>query len=445
MDSQNKNKINIPFASVILAAGKGTRMKSDMPKVMHLVAGEPMIAHVVSSLAQLSPEKTVVVIADGMDSVKQAVSKVDAKAKFVVQKEQLGTGHAVIVAESELKGYAGKILVLCGDAPLITTETLEKLLTASQSSEIVVLGMRMENPQGYGRLLIDTEGQLQEIIEERDATPEQKSINLCNSGVMAVSGKHLFSLLEKLTKNNNAGEYYLTDIAALADDIGLHCHVAQASAEELSGINTREQLANAEEVMQWRLRRKAMAVGVTMIDPASVYLRNDTKFSEDVIIHPNVVFGVGVTVESGVEIRSFSHIEGTYIKAGAIVGPFARLRTGSVIGENAHVGNFVELKNTKLGDGAKANHLSYVGDAQVGAGANIGAGTITCNYDGVNKHKTTIGAGAFIGSNSSLVAPVTIGAGAVVGAGSVITQDVPDNMLSIERSPQLNKERKSKK
>ncbi len=315
MDKQNKNKINIPFACVILAAGKGTRMKSDMSKVMHLVAGDPMISHVVSSLASLAPEKTIVVIAEGMDSVKQAVGRVDAQAKFVIQKEQLGTGHAVRVTESELKGYAGKILVLCGDAPLITTETLEKLLTASQSSEIVVLGMRMENPHGYGRLLVDTEGQLKEIIEERDATPEQKSINLCNSGVMAVSGKHLFSLLEKLTKNNNAGEYYLTDIVANADDMGLHCHVVEAAAEELSGINTREQLANAEEVMQWRLRRKAMAVGVTMVDPASVYLRNDTKFANDVIVHPNVVFGSGVTVESGVEIRSFSHIEGAYIKS----------------------------------------------------------------------------------------------------------------------------------
>ncbi len=445
MDSQNKNKINIPFACVILAAGKGTRMKSELPKVMHQVVGEPMISHVVLSLAPLSPEKTIIVVADGMDSVKQAVGRVDAKTKFAVQKEQLGTGHAVRVTESELKGYTGKILVLCGDAPLITTETLEKLLDASQSAEIVVLGMRMENPHGYGRLLIDTEGQLQEIIEERDATPEQKSINLCNSGVMAVSGKHLFSLLEKLTNNNNAGEYYLTDIAALADDMGLHCRVVEAGAEELLGINTREQLANAENVMQWRLRGNAMAGGATMIDPSSVYLRNDTKIAGDVTIYPNVVFGSGVTVESNVEIRSFSHIEGAYIKSGAIVGPFARLRTGSVIGKNAHVGNFVELKNTKLGDGAKANHLSYVGDAQVGADANIGAGTITCNYDGVNKHKTTIGQGAFIGSNSSLVAPVTIGAGAVVGAGSVITQDVPDNMLSIERSPQLNKERKSKK
>ena len=445
MTNQNKNKINNPFACVILAAGKGTRMKSTMPKVMHQIAGEPMILHVVSNIAPLAPEKIIVVVAPEMDSVKQAVSKLDSNIKFATQNEQLGTGHAVRTTESELKGYNGKILMLCGDAPLITTGTLEKLLDASQSAEIVVLGMRMENPYGYGRLLIDTNGQLEEIIEERDATQEQKAINLCNSGMMVVSGKYLFSLLEKLTSNNNAGEYYLTDIVALADDIGLHCHVVEADASELSGINTRAQLANAEAVMQQRLRKNSMDDGVTLVDPASVYLRVDTKIASDVIIHPQVVFGAGVTVESGVEIRSFSHIEGAHIKAGAIVGPFARLRAGSVVGENAHVGNFVEIKNTKLGDGAKANHLSYVGDAQVGAGANIGAGTITCNYDGVNKHKTTIGAGAFIGSNSSLVAPVVIGAGAVVGAGSVITQDVPDGALAIERSPQLNKERKSKK
>jgi bifunctional UDP-N-acetylglucosamine pyrophosphorylase / glucosamine-1-phosphate N-acetyltransferase len=303
----------------------------------------------------------------------------------------------------------------------------------------------VENPYGYGRLIVDGSGQLEEIIEERDATPEQKAINLCNSGIIAVSGRHLFSLLEKLTVNNNAGEYYLTDIVSLADDMGLHSHVVVAEASELAGINTREQLANAEKVIQWRLRKSAMADGVTMVDPASIFLRYDTKIAPDVVIHPQVVFGTGVTVESAVEIRSFSHIEGAHIKTGAVVGPFARLRPGTVIGENAHIGNFVELKNTKLGEGAKANHLSYVGDSEVGAGANIGAGTITCNYDGVNKHKTTIGSGAFIGSNTSLVAPVSIGANAVIGAGSVITQDVPDGNLALERSQQIIKERKAKK
>lgn len=443
MTKQNKN---IPqFSCVILAAGKGTRMKSTLPKVMHKLAGVPLISHVLSALLPLSPEKTVVVMAGHMDSVKQTVEKIESKTKFVIQTEQLGTGHAVSSTRSEFAGYAGRILILCGDTPLITTETLEKLLTASQSAEIVVLGMRMKNPYGYGRLLVDANGQLEEIIEERDANEEQKSINLCNSGMMAVSSKYLFSLLDKLTRNNNAGEYYLTDIVANADDIGLHCHVVEADESELSGINTREQLASAEAVMQWRLRKQAMLSGVTMIDPASVFLRADTKISPDVVIHPQVVFGDDVKIESGAEIRSFSHIEGAHIKSGAIIGPFARLRTGSVIGENAHIGNFVELKNTKLGDGAKANHLSYVGDSEVGEKANIGAGTITCNYDGVNKHKTRIGAGAFIGSNSSLVAPVSVGAGAVIGAGSVITQDVPENSLALERTQQITKIGKIKK
>lgn len=449
MDSQDKNKMNnhrkSSFACVILAAGKGTRMKSTLPKVMHEIAGKPLISHVLSAVTPLAAQKIVVVLASYMDSVKQAAGVVDAGAKFAVQSEQLGTGHAVRSSETELKDYSGKVLILCGDAPLITTATLERLLNAAESADIVVLGMRMENPYGYGRLVVDGSGQLEEIIEERDATPEQKAINLCNSGIIVVSGKHLFSLLEKLTVNNNAGEYYLTDIVALADDAGLHSHVVEAEPEELAGINTREQLANAENVMQWRLRRQAMENGVTLIDPASVYLRADTKIAADVIIHPQVVFGKEVGVESGVEIRSFSHIEGAHIKSGAIIGPFARLRPGSVIGENAHIGNFVELKNTKLGDGAKANHLSYVGDSEVGAGANIGAGTITCNYDGVNKHKTNIGAGAFIGSNTSLVAPVSIGANAVIGAGSVITQDVPDGTLALERNQQIIKERKAKK
>lgn len=447
MTNQYKNKFAASFACVILAAGKGTRMKSSLPKVMHQIAGKPLIAHVVSTLSNLSPEKTIIVVSPDpeMESVRQAVSKIAADAKFVVQKEQLGTGHAVCSTQLELIEHNSTILVLYGDTPLITVQTLKKILEKSQSSEVVVLGMRMRNPTGYGRLLVSKDEKLEKIIEDRDTTPEQKSITLCNSGVMAVSGKHLFTLLEKLTPTNKAGEYYLTDIVAFASDMGIRCQVVEADASELSGINTREQLADAEAVMQQRLRKVAMAGGVTMIDPYSVYLRYDTKIASDVIIHPHVVFGDGVTVESGVEIRSFSYIEGARIKANAIVGPFARLRAGSVIGENAHIGNFVEIKNSEIGDGAKANHLSYVGDSEVGAGANIGAGTITCNYDGVNKHKTTIGAGAFIGSNTSLVAPVIIGERAMVGAGSVITSDVPESALAIERSPQVNKIGRAKK
>ena len=433
MGKEHKHK----FSAVILAAGKGTRMKSGLPKVMHKLAGEPLIAHVVRALAPLAPEKTVLVLAPHMDSVAKAAGG----AQVALQTEQKGTGHAVACARDALAGYAGKVLVLYGDTPLITTDTLQRLLDASQSAEVVVLGMRLANPTGYGRLLVDTNNELQEIIEERDASDEQKAINLCNSGVMAVSGKYLFELLDKLQPNNKAGEYYLTDIVSLAGDMGLHCHVVEADSAELSGINTRAQLADAETALQQRLRAAVMENGVTLIDPASVFFSTDTVIAPDVIVHPNVVFGAGVRVENSVEIKSFSHIEGAHIKAGAIVGPFARLRPGSVIGEGAHVGNFVEIKNTKLGDGAKANHLSYVGDSDVGANANIGAGTITCNYDGKNKYKTTIGEGAFIGSNSSLVAPVTVGAGAVVGAGSVITEDVPDASLALGRGRQVNKKR----
>ncbi len=430
------------FACVVLAAGKGTRMKSSLPKVMHRLAGVPLVSHVISALVPLAPEKTVVVVAPNMDTVKQAVAKIDAHALFAVQDEQKGTGHAVLSTKPELGGYHDKILVLCGDTPLITTATIANILATAQSADIVVLGMRMYHPHGYGRLVVDANDKLKRIVEERDATQEQRAINLCNSGIIAVSGKHLFGLLEKITPGNSAGEYYLTDIVELANDQKLICQVVETEFTELSGINTREQLSGVEQMMQHRLRTKAMEGGATLLDPASVYFSADTNIAADVIIHQQVVFGPGVTVESGAEIKSFSHIEGAHINAGAVVGPFARLRPGSVIGENAHVGNFVEIKNTKLGADAKANHLSYVGDSEVGEGANIGAGTITCNYDGVKKHKTTIGAGAFIGSNSSLVAPVTIGAGAVVGAGSVITQDVPDKMLALERSAQVTKERK---
>ncbi len=445
MTSQYNNNLAKPFSCVILAAGKGTRMKSTLPKVMHQLAGQSLISHVLTSLAPLMPIRTVVVVSPKMNSVSDVVRAENSSAKIVLQNEQLGTGHAVRAAQFELAGCEGNILVLYGDTPLITTQTLARILDAANSSELVVLGMRANNPSGYGRLLVDENGRLEKIIEERDATPEQKLITLCNSGVMVVCGKHLLSLLEKLTPNNKAGEYYLTDIVAMASDNGINCHVVEADESELAGINTRWQLANAEAIMQQRLREKAMEDGVTFIDPYSVYLRTDTKIASDVIIHPQVVFGAGVVVESGAEIRSFSHIEGAHVKTGAIVGPFARLRIGSVVGENAHVGNFVELKNTILGDGAKANHLSYLGDSQIGVGANIGAGTITCNYDGINKHKTNIGAGAFIGSNSSLVAPVVIGEGAFIGAGSVITQDVPDRTLAIERSPQIHKANRENK
>jgi len=438
------NEYKYKFASLILAAGKGARLRSALPKVMHQVAGVPMIGHVMMTLGALKPEKTVLVIAPHMDSVRETALAYDQTCAIAVQDKQQGTGHAVQCAETAMKDYAGPVLILYGDTPLITPQTLIKVLSAIESSDIVILGMRLADPTGYGRLITDSSGQIEEIIECRDATPEQKKTTLCNSGVMAVKGKHLFSLLKTLRPNNAAGEYYLTDIVSEADSHNLHCHVVEAEAIELAGINTRAQLADAEKIMQQRLRASAMEQGATLIDPTSTFFSMDTKLGQDVVVHPHVVFGPGVTVADNVEIRSFSHIEGAQIERKAIIGPYARLRPGSVIGEGAHVGNFVELKKTKLGKGAKANHLSYVGDADVGAGANIGAGTITCNYDGTNKFNTVIGEYAFIGSNTSLVAPVTVGDGAIVGAGSVITEDVEADALAIARAPQVNKTAKAK-
>lgn len=414
-------------------------MKSTLPKVLHKIAGLPLVSHVVATVSGLEPAKTIVVVApDNMAAVRGAVGG----ATLAVQDEQLGTAHAVSCGVRELGDFTGSVLVLYGDTPLITAQTLSQMLEAAENAEVVVLGMRMANPTGYGRLLVDDAGKLQAIVEEKDANPAQKSINLCNSGVMAISGKQIAKLLAKVGNSNAAGEYYLTDIVEIANAAGLRAVVVEADAAELAGINTRAQLAEAELVLQNRLRAEAMKNGVTLIDPTSVFLQVDTKIASDVIIHPNVIFGAGVSVESNAEIRSFSHIEGAHIKAGATIGPFARIRPKSVIGEGAHIGNFVELKNTILHAGAKANHLSYVGDAEVGEKANIGAGTITCNYDGTHKHKTNIGAGAFIGSNSSLVAPVAIGDKAVVGAGSVITENVPNGALAIARGRQVNKESK---
>jgi bifunctional UDP-N-acetylglucosamine pyrophosphorylase/glucosamine-1-phosphate N-acetyltransferase len=427
------------FSSIILAAGKGTRMHSDRPKVMHLLAGKPLIAHVVAVLSTLSPDKIVAITAPGADEVKQAALKENHLCVFAEQQQQLGTGHAASCAEPLLSSYSGTILVLCGDTPLITPDTISRALETAQSAEIVVVGMRLPNPVGYGRLVVDKNGQLEEIVEERDATPEHKQITLCNSGLIAVSSKHLFTLLKKIRTDNAASEYYLTDIISLADEQGLHCHVVEADATELTGINTRTQLAEAEQCLQKRLRSQAMERGVSMPAPDTVHLSADTKIGRDVIIHPYVVFGKGVTVEDKAEIRSFSHIEGATIKTSAVIGPFARVRPGTVIGEGARVGNFVEIKNSTLQTDAKINHLSYIGDATVGEGANVGAGTITCNFDGELKHKTFIGRNAFIGSNSALVAPVSVGEGAVVGAGSVITEDVPPAALSIARGKQVNK------
>jgi len=425
-------------AAIVLAAGKGTRMKSDLPKVLHPIAGRPMIGHVLASLAPLGAAPVVVVVAPGMEAVSAAV----APHPSAIQAEQLGTGHAVLAAKEALGQAAGDILILYGDTPFISTATFERLLVRRRAADrpaAVVLGMRPADPGEYGRLILDGEGRLEAIVEHRDATAAQRGIGLCNSGVMAVDGALLWELLAEVGNGNAKGEYYLTDIVALARQRGLACASVEAPAEELVGINSRAELAAAEALLQGRLRDRAMAEGATLVDPSSVWFSFDTRLGRDVTVGPHVIFGPGVEVADGVNICPFSHIVGARIETGAVIGPFARLRPGSVIGAKARVGNFVETKNATLAAGAKANHLTYLGDAKVGAGVNIGAGTITCNYDGFLKYETVIGAGAFIGSNSALVAPVTVGERAVIAAGSVITQDVPADALAVARVRQVEK------
>lgn len=417
-------------------------MKSDLPKVMHKLAGKPLIAHALASAAALKPANTVVVVAPGMESVKAAVKQEKPDSVFTIQKQPKGTGHAVASATGLLSGET--ILVLYGDTPLITTHSLSALLTARKEKKCVIalLGMKPLDPTGYGRLVMRKEPYVERIVECKDATPTQKKISWVWGGVMAFDGAFLREALPKLKPSKVTGELYLTTLIEMATAEGKRTVMVPMNEEEAMGINDRSQLAAAEHVMQRRLRARAMEQGATLIDPDTVYFSGDTKLGTDVIIHPHVVFGPGVTVESSVEIRSFSHIEGARIRKHAVIGPFARIRPGSEIGEHAHVGNFVEIKKSVLGKGAKANHLSYIGDAEVGADANIGAGTITCNYDGAKKHKTIIGEGAFIGSNTALIAPVKVGKGALVGAGSVITEDVKPHSLAIARARQIGKSKK---
>jgi bifunctional UDP-N-acetylglucosamine pyrophosphorylase/glucosamine-1-phosphate N-acetyltransferase len=426
---------NQSIAAILLAAGQGTRMKSAKPKVMHALAGRPMILHLLDMVRSLDAAQSVVVTGPGMEEITAAV----APASTVLQQERNGTAHAVAQAKPLLKDFDGTVLVLYGDTPLITKATIEAMLERRAqvpNTAVVVLGFRPKHGGEYGRLVFGANG-LQAIVEYKDATPEQRAIPLCNSGVMAIDGKHLFPLLDKIGNANAKGEYYLTDIVKLAVSQGLTASYVEADEEELLGVNSRAELAEAEALVQKRLRAKAMAGGVTLVDPASVTLNWDTELGQDVTIGPNVVFGQGVTVAANVEIRAFCHLEGVSIASGAQIGPFARLRPGAEIGENVHIGNFVEVKKAVIEAGAKINHLTYIGDARVGAGANIGAGTITCNYDGFGKYVTDIGAGAFIGSNSSLVAPVKIGDGAVIGAGSVITKDVAGDSLAVARGTQM--------
>jgi bifunctional UDP-N-acetylglucosamine pyrophosphorylase/glucosamine-1-phosphate N-acetyltransferase len=427
-----------PTAAIILAAGKGTRMNSALPKVMHRIAGRTMVSHVLANLAPLGSAPNVVVVAPGMDVVAREV----APMPIAVQAEQLGTGHAVGCARAALGDFAGTVLVLYGDSPFISTSTLQALVGARSGAgdpAVVVLGMRPADPAKYGRLILDPQGGLDRIVEWKEASEAERAVTLCNSGVMAIDGKVLWSLIERVDNQNAKGEYYLTDIVELARRDGRACAVVEAPEAELMGVNSRAELAIAEALYQDLRRERAMEEGATLTDPRSVFFAADTKLGRDVVIGPNVIFGPGVEIADDVEIRAFCHIEGARIGSGAVIGPFARLRPGAEIGADAHVGNFVEVKNSVLGTGAKANHLSYLGDADIGARSNIGAGTITCNYDGYLKARTVIGAEAFIGSNSALVAPVTVGDGAIVGAGSVITRDVEADAIAVARAEQVSR------
>ncbi|RWK65979.1 bifunctional UDP-N-acetylglucosamine diphosphorylase/glucosamine-1-phosphate N-acetyltransferase GlmU [Mesorhizobium sp.] len=422
--------------SVILAAGEGTRMKSAVPKVLHPIAGLPMVAHVVKAAEAAGSGDLALVIGHGADEMRNATQKFAPKAETFVQDKRLGTAHAVLAARDAIsKGY-DDVLVMFGDTPLIDPEVLTAArLKLAEGAAVVVVGFRTSNPSGYGRL-IEKDGKLIAIREEKDCTDEEKKITFCNGGLMAVAGKHALTLLDQVGNNNAKGEYYLTDIVEIAGGQGFDVVAAEAGFENVLGINNRAELAAAEGIWQTRRRREAMLSGVTLIAPETVFFSHDTEIGADTIVEPNVWFGPGVKIATGAKIHAFSHIEGATIASNCDVGPFARLRPGADLKQKAKVGNFCEVKQATIEEGAKVNHLTYIGDARVGAGANIGAGTITCNYDGYSKFFTDIGEGAFVGSNSSLVAPVTIGKGGYIASGSVITESVPDDALAFGRARQ---------
>jgi bifunctional UDP-N-acetylglucosamine pyrophosphorylase/glucosamine-1-phosphate N-acetyltransferase len=427
----------MPTAVIVLAAGQGTRMNSDLPKVLHPLAGAPLIAHALATARAIEPERTVVVTAAGADAVAAAAREVVEDAAIAEQAEQLGTGHAVLQAAPALDGFQGDAIVLYGDTPFVRPETLRAMLAArAEGAAVVVLGFESAAPGGYGRLLLDAAGRPTAIVEARDASEAEQAITLCNSGLLAADAALLFELLRKVGNDNAKGEFYLTDVVQLARARDLDTAIITCPEAETLGVNSRTDLAAAEAAFQARARAAAMANGATLTDPATVWFAHDTVVGRDVVIEPNVFFGPGVTVESGALIHSFCHFTDCHISGGAEVGPFARLRPGAELAEDAKIGNFVEVKNSIVDPGAKINHFAYIGDAHVGAKANIGAGTIVCNYDGVFKHRTEIGARAFIGSNSALVAPVKVGADALVAAGSVITADVPDAALALGRARQ---------
>jgi len=422
---------------VVLAAGKGTRMKSDSPKVLHAVAGRSMLGHVLALAGSAGAARVAVVIGPDMDGVRAETLKLAPEAQVFVQARQAGTADAVLAARPALAAHKGDVLVLYADTPLIRADTIARIRARLDAgASIAVLGFNAADPRGYGRLLVDGGGRLLAIREDKDATDAERAVRLCNSGVLAFRCPDLLSILDRIGNANAKGEYYLTDAVEIGRMDGLAAGVVECPEDEVLGVNSRDQLAAAEAIFQLRARARAMQDGVTMIAPETVWLSHDTVLGRDVTIEPNVFFGPGVVVEDGVQILANCHFEEARIGRGVRIGPFARLRPGAVLGPDVHVGNFVEVKNVTMEAGAKANHLAYLGDGAVGSKANIGAGTIFCNYDGYNKSRTVIGAGAFIGSNSSLVAPVTIGDGAYVGSGSVITKDVAADALALERSKQ---------
>ncbi len=434
----------LPLAAIVLAAGKGTRMKSDTHKVLHPIGGKPMIDHVLDSVTSLGATRIVVVVGDRKEQLDTALAG-RSSVTTALQEPQLGTGHAVMAARDAMAGFSGVVLILYGDVPLVRPETLQAMLErlhaplGGTKPAAVVLGFEAADPGAYGRILLDQTGAIDRMVEFKDASAAERAVRLCNAGLMAVQAAHLFPLLDQVTNDNAAGEYYLPDIVMLARAQGLPTAVVTTDEAEVAGVNSRVELAALEAQFQATRRREAMLAGVTLVAPETVFFSHDTRLGRDVVVEPNVVFGPKVVVEDGAVIHAFCHLEGCRVATGASVGPFARLRPGADLRVGAKVGNFVEIKASVLHIGAKVSHLTYIGDAEIGADANIGAGTITCNYDGFLKYKTTVGAGAFIGSNSALVAPVTVGDGAIVGAGSVVVRDVAADALYLGRGEPAEK------
>jgi bifunctional UDP-N-acetylglucosamine pyrophosphorylase / glucosamine-1-phosphate N-acetyltransferase len=426
-----------PLLIVVLAAGSGVRMRSAVPKVLHAVAGRSMLAHALATAGAAGADRLAVVVAPGMEAVRAEASRVAPGVEVFEQQKQAGTANALLAARPVLEGHRGDVIVLYADTPLVQAATLRRLVAALDAgAQIAALGFEAPDATGYGRLLLDAKGRVKAICEHSDASEEERRIGLCNAGAMAFRVPKLAELLSRIGNSNAKGEYYLTDVVAVAAADGSIALPASCAPEEALGVNSREQLAAAEAAFQKRARRKVMEEGATLVAPETVWLSFDTVIGRDVTIEPNVFLGPGVVVEDGAHIMANCHLVGARVGKGARVGPFARFRPGADIGERARVGNFVEVKNARLETGAKANHLAYIGDGRVGEGANIGAGTIFCNYDGFNKHFTDVGKGVFVGSNSSLVAPVKIGDGAYIGSGSVISRNVEPDALALERSAQ---------